>query len=181
MSTSPPPRRGWLLAAGAGALLAGAGLSWYRLRPGTPDDDALARLWALELETPSGSHLPLQAFRGRPLVVNFWATWCPPCVKELPALDEFAAAQAGAGWQVLGLAVDQLDAVRGFLATAPVRFPVALAGVDGLAVSRALGNANGALPFTVVVSGSGAVVERKLGATDPAELADWARRHGQSG
>jgi hypothetical protein len=74
--------------------------------------------------------------------------------------------------------VDQRDAVRSFLSTNPVRFPVALAGVDGLALARALGNAAGALPFTVVVSGAGAIVARKLGATHPEDLSGWARQHG---
>lgn len=175
--TSPRPaasRRGWLAAAGVGALAAGAGLSWWRLRPQDPAAGALAALWQLSPETPDGAQMPLQAFQGRPLVLNFWATWCPPCVKEMPELDQFARRFGPAGWQVLGLAVDQAAPVREFLGRTPVSFPVALAGPAGLSLLRDLGNPSGGLPFTVLIGAKGEVLQRKLGPTDLAELSRWA-------
>jgi thiol-disulfide isomerase/thioredoxin len=118
--------------------------------------------------------LTLQSLRGRPLVVNFWAPWCAPCIKELPDLDRFATAYAARGWQVVGLAVDQRDAVQAFLRKQPVGFLIGIAGLEALGLIRRLGNPNGGLPFSLALGPGGQVLQRKLGATDYAELAHWA-------
>ena len=131
-------------------------------------------LWALRLERPEGGELEFAGLRGRPLVVNFWATWCPPCVHELPELDRFHAEHAPRGWQVVGIAIDSPSAVREFLARRPLRFPIGLAGLAGTELARQLGNSAGGLPFTVVLDGAGELIQRKLGATTYAELAGWA-------
>jgi thiol-disulfide isomerase/thioredoxin len=112
--------------------------------------------------------------RGRPLVLNFWATWCPPCIKEMPQLDRFQAAFAGRGWRVVGLAVDGPTPVREFLARQPVGFAVGLAGLDGTDLSRQLGNERGALPFTALFNADGHIIQRKLGETSFDELSRWA-------
>jgi thiol-disulfide isomerase/thioredoxin len=106
--------------------------------------------------------------------MNFWATWCPPCVKEMPLLDQFHRQHRAAGWQVVGLAVDGPTPVRQFLARVPVGFAIGLAGFDGTELSRRLGNERGALPFTVVFGKEGRVLHRKLGEVTPEELATWA-------
>jgi thiol-disulfide isomerase/thioredoxin len=128
----------------------------------------------LRFPTPDGGELALADFRGRPLLLNFWATWCPPCVKEMPLLDQFHRTHQAAGWQVLGLAVDSPTPVRQFLARVPVGFAIGLAGFDGTELSRRLGNESGALPFTVVFGKEGRVLHRKLGEVTPEELAAWA-------
>ena len=119
-------RRAWL-GAGVGVLAAaaGAGVAWWRLQPHAPAPGSADQLWTLNLQTPQGASLPLAGFRGRPLLVNFWATWCPPCVEEMPLLDGFYREHAAKGWQVVGLAVDQPSAVRTFLQRTPVSFPIA--------------------------------------------------------
>jgi len=151
----------------------GAGAS-----PGGPlagaDAGAVAQLWALRVPRPGGGELALGDFRGRPLLVNFWATWCPPCVKELPDLDRFHTAYAASGWQVVALAIDGPTAVRDFLARRPLGFPVGLAGLEGSTLARGLGNATGGLPFTVVLDAGGRITRRKLGATTYSELQSWA-------
>lgn len=165
-------RRLWLAGAGALALAAGlAGQAWLGSR--RREDD---RLWRLTLQTPDGAPLHLQDFRGQPLLLNFWATWCPPCLREMPALDRVAAEQAARGWRVLGLAVDNAEPVRQFLARQPVRYAVALVGSEGVALSRELGNTQGGLPFTVLFGADGRILQRKLGETDHAELSSWAER-----
>lgn len=168
-------RRRWLMAAVAGAAaLGGAGLAWRNYRPQTMSQNAESGLWPLEFATPDGSLLRMASLRGKPLLLNFWATWCPPCVEELPLLSSFYHVNSAKGWQVLGLAVDQLDPVKRFLAQAPVTFPVALAGIPGIEISRTLGNLSGALPFTVVLGSDGLVAYRKIGKVTPGDLRAWA-------
>ncbi len=149
------------LAAMAG--LAGAGLAWWQYRLADPADDALAALWLLELELPQGGTLKLKKFQGKPIVLNFWATWCPPCVEELPLLERFYQQNASKNWQVVGLAIDNAKAVNQFLNKMPLTFPVPLAGLAGTELSRTLGNVSGGLPFTVVFNSAGQVALRHMG------------------
>ena len=166
-------RRLLVVLAGAGAAVAGFG--WYRRRDGTaPLAADVAPLWAARFEQPEGGELVMAAWRGKPLLLNFWATWCPPCVKEMPALDRFAKLH-GRRIAVIGLAIDRPDAVRTFLQRTPVAYPVGLAGATGTELSRQLGNERAALPFTVVLSRAGDVVRRKLGETTEADLDGWSR------
>ena len=167
-------RRRWLYAAVAAAAgLTGAGWAWWRYRPAPVDNEALADLWTLSFDRPDGTRLAMQDLRGRPLLINFWATWCPPCVEELPLLDAFFRENAANGWQVLGLAVDKATAVRDFLGKQPLTFPVALAGMDGLVLSKSLGNLSGGLPFSVVFGADGQLQNRKIGKVSSEDLALW--------
>ena len=117
----------------------------------------------------------MSSFKGKRLLLNFWATWCPPCVEELPLLDAFYQAQKGNGWQVLGLAVDQPSMVRRWLQTRPLSFAVGMAGLDGTELSKSLGNLAGGLPFTVVFGTSGELLVRKIGKVSQDELTSWAK------
>jgi thiol-disulfide isomerase/thioredoxin len=171
VSTGLPFRRRWLLAGGATVVGAGAGLAfWQRQRPAEPEG-----FWSLSFDRPDGSRLALAELRGAPLLLNFWATWCPPCVREMPALDRFAKAQAARGWRVLGLAADKAEPVREFLARTPVSYPIALAGFAGIGLSRELGNEGGGLPFTVIFDRRGRIHARHTGEARGADLAAWAR------
>ena len=170
-----PPRRRWLYGAAA-AVVAAGGAGWAALawRQGQISAaEVPAGLWQQSFPTPEGGVLDLQALRGQPLVLNFWATWCPPCVAELPLLSSFSRENAANGWQVLGIAVDQAAAVRAFLDRVPVAFPVALAPQGGIALSRSLGNLAGGLPFTVVFGADGQVRHRKMGQVTPQDLQGW--------
>ncbi|MBQ0130671.1 MAG: TlpA family protein disulfide reductase [Comamonas sp.] len=170
-------RRRWLTGGVAlAALGAGGWLAWKQAQGAPSNDEALQAFWALQLQQPDGSTLALETLRGRPLLVNFWATWCPPCVRELPMIDRFAQAQIAAGAQgiqVLGLAVDQAPAVQKWLARQPLSFPVALTGAGGVTLTRSLGNINGGLPFTLLLDQQGRVRQRKIGELSQQELQQW--------
>ncbi len=168
-------RRRLMAAVATGAALSGAGLAIWRYRLLEPEDGALAALWALEPELPTGGVYKLAKLRGRPLVVNFWATWCPPCVEEMPLLDAFYRQNISNGWQVLGLAVDNASAVNKFLGKMPMQFPTPLAGLAGIELSRTLGNVTGALPFTVVINSQGVIAWRHMGKLQPEQIANFSK------
>ena len=164
--------------AAAAAGLAGAGAAWFKREPQTltPGQITAAQdaLWALSFDTPDGQPQAMSSFRGKPLLLNFWATWCPPCVEELPLLDAFYQQQKSNGWQVLGLAVDQPSAVRKWLQAKPLSFAVGMAGLNGTELSKTLGNLGGGLPFTVLFGAAGTVLHRKTGKVSKGDLAQWA-------
>ena len=172
---APTSRRRWLYGAVAGAAaLGGAGLAWWRFHPHAIQDGAEAALWSMEFDTPTGgAPLAMKALQGRPVLLNFWATWCPPCVEELPMLNAFYRENASKGWQVVGLAIDQPSSVRKFLDRLPLDFPVGLAGLGGTELGRSLGNLTGGLPFTVVLGQGGRVLHRKMGQVTPDDLKQW--------
>jgi thiol-disulfide isomerase/thioredoxin len=159
--STDPARRRWLIGGLAGAAaLAGSSLAWHNYKMSST---AESELWQLSFAKLDGSRLGMASFRGKPALLNFWATWCPPCIEELPLLSSFYHENVSKGWQVLGLAVDQSTPVEQFLARNPVTFPVVLAGMSGIELSRSLGNLAGGLPFTVVFGSDGGVVQRKIG------------------
>ncbi|MDB5963548.1 MAG: putative thioredoxin family protein [Polaromonas sp.] len=167
------------------AGLAGAGAAWWsgRRAPGAAGegvvgaaaDAAADPFWSLVFDTPDGQTLAAASLRGKPLLVNFWATWCPPCIEELPLLDAFYNAHK-ARIAVLGLAVDQPSAVRKWLQAKPLGFAVGMAGLAGTELSKSLGNTAGSLPFTAVFDAGGAPVHHKTGKVSPEDLAAWVAR-----
>ena len=166
------------LVVAAGAAASGIGLGWWLRRPGPqdpgPDVDTMTALWALRLSRPEGGELVLAESRGKPLLINFWATWCAPCVREMPEIDQFHREFGPRGWQVLGLAIDGPTPVREFLSRVKIGFSIGLAGLDGTELVRRLGNPQGALPFSVMIDARGRVLQRKLGETNFKQLAGWA-------
>lgn len=163
-----------LTAVSVAAIGAGAGSAVWRARHGDRVAASGPDVWTLSFVTLDGPPLAMSGLRGKPLLINFWATWCVPCVTEMPLLDSFARTRAKAGWNVLALAVDSADPVRRFMADRSLRLPVALAGEEGLDLSRRLGNSAGGLPFSVAFNAAGTAVRRKLGAVDAGLLETWA-------
>jgi len=176
---SKPGKRRALLA-GVGVLAAAGGAFWYAHRAPAPEmvpaeGGEPIDLWSQRFPRPEGGELVMAELRGKPLLVNFWATWCPPCVKELPEIDRFARGHA-AQLNVVGLAIDALAPVQAFLKKLPLSFAIGLAGISGTDLTRSLGNSAGALPFTVLLDAQGRLMQRKLGETRYDELAGWARK-----
>jgi thiol-disulfide isomerase/thioredoxin len=180
-------RREWIAGLGLGAAGLGIG-TWLRHRepPVEQGDTAAAAASAAGLALPPLTPLPapIRTTDGRTLsnadvgerfvVLNFWAPWCPPCVREMPEIDRFARSPAGKNALVIGLAIDEQPAVDRFLAAHPVSFPISILGYAGLAWARRLSNdPNVALPFTAVFDRSHRLAQHKLGATNAAELTGW--------
>jgi len=163
-----------------GAAAAGGGMAWSLRRAASSYDEADATLWSMSFEQPDGRTLSLAALRGRPLLLNFWATWCAPCIKEMPMLDAFHREKQASGWTVIGLAVDSAEPVRQFLARLPVGFPIGLAGMEGVDLSTRLGNMQGGLQFTVMFDRRGKSIGRRVGAIDRSHLERWERELAQS-
>jgi thiol-disulfide isomerase/thioredoxin len=174
-SPNPPDSPASALDAAKSASQTGASASQAVSAALLEGDTLTAAFWQQVFDTPGGPPLNLSALQGKPLLINFWATWCPPCVKEMPELDQFAREFAPLGWQVLGLAIDGPTPVKAFLAKVRVGFAIGLAGFEGTELSQALGNTAGGLPFTVLIDAQGRIRHRKMGATSHQELARWAK------
>jgi len=168
-------RRNWLYAGVAAvAGLAGAAMAWRRHALTEMPSEVMSMLWASEFESPTGEVLRLANFKGKPLVLNFWATWCAPCVEEMPLIDAFYRQNSQKSWQVLGLAIDQPSRVRQFLSQHSVSYPIGLAGLNGTELGKTLGNSQGGLPFTVVLDAQAQLKQRKLGKLSEDEVKNWA-------
>lgn len=115
------------------------------------------------------------AFAGRPLLINFWASWCAPCIKEMPELDRFAASQVPNGVQVVGIALDDPAAVTGFLQRTPVAYPILIDVPGPRDTGVQLGNPKGVLPYTVLIGRDGRLLKQKIGPFMAGEIDDWAR------
>lgn len=123
--------------------------------------------------TLSGDTIQLSGYRGQVVMLNFWATWCPPCIEEMPLLDG-AHAPDGDGLMVIGVALDDGAAVQQFLAKNPVSYPILLAGDTAEAdLSTRFGNSKSVLPYSVLIGRDGRVLAQKFGLIRPHDLEAW--------
>jgi thiol-disulfide isomerase/thioredoxin len=168
-------RRTGLLLFTAGTLAAGLGLAvnWWRSEPAIAADGATADFFGSSFPDADGVLQPLAQWRGRPLVVNFWATWCPPCVEEMPDLQTIRDAYRDQGIEVIGIGIDSAGRIADFRDKYLLTLPLLVAGVGGSELNRALGNSSGALPYTVLIGADGRVRERHLGQVKPDQLRRW--------
>ena len=178
MTGSTTTRRGWLYGGVAAvAALAGIGGAWRQhMAAGSGGGERIqAAFWGQKFDRPEGGELLAEQLRGKPLLINFWATWCPPCVEEMPMIDAFYREHAANGVQVIGLAIDQPSSVRKFLSKTPVGYPIGLAGLQGTELVKSMGNTQGGLPFSLMVDADGTVAARKMGKLDSTDLQAWRR------
>jgi peroxiredoxin len=160
--------------AAAGALALAAGLYFGagggdRNADGARTKDAAALL-GVALPDVKGQEQALAQWKGKVLVVNFWATWCAPCREEMP---EFVNAQrelGGRGLQFVGIAIDQPDKVQEFAAEIGLNYPALIGGYGAIELSKTLGNRIGALPFTIIIDRSGRIAHTQLGPLRDATL-----------
>ena len=161
------------------AALAGGVALYQRGERGAPRDGSA--VLGLVLPDAQGKEQAIAQWRGKVLVVNFWATWCAPCREEMP---EFVAAQArdGAkGVQFVGIAVDDPEKVRSFVREIGLNYPALIGGYGAIELSKTLGNDLAALPFTIILDRQGRVAHTQLGPLKSAKLDDVLGRLLQAG
>ncbi len=127
-------------------------------------------LLALALPDTSGREQPLKQWKGKLLVVNFWATWCEPCREEMPRFVKLQDEYGDKGLQFVGIAIDQVDKVQRFSSEIHLNYPTLIGGYGAIELSKSMGNRYGALPFTVVIDRAGAIVHAQLGPIKDAQL-----------
>jgi len=165
-------RRQWIMIGGISllALLAGVFSSQWISQTGLASDPSIKAFFANPWQMPDGKPANSENWRGKVLVVNFWASWCPPCVEEMPALDRIAQEYASKNVLIVGIGIDSPSNIREFLQKTPVSYPIVLGGLEGSNLSKQMGNTQGALPYTVVVNSKGKSIYTKLGKISEEEL-----------
>lgn len=130
-----------------------------------------APLFAATLKDLDGKPVALAAYKGKPLIVNFWARWCAPCRAEIPELNTYRKRQQGK-LEILGIGIeDDAPAAKAFAAKYAMDYPVFVAGEHGFPLMQGLGNRQGLLPYTLFVDRHGKVVQIQAGQVRPADLA----------
>lgn len=137
----------------------------------SPAPQSAAALFDARYPDASGQTEALAKYRGKPVVVNFWASWCGPCVREMPALSELHEKYRPLGVPFIGIGVDNAANIAAFLKRVPVHYPIYVAGGGGADLARNLGNPVGGLPYTVLINAQGQIAWSKLGTLDAAQLA----------
>ncbi|URL58118.1 TlpA family protein disulfide reductase [Luteibacter flocculans] len=164
-----------VLAIAAGAL--GLYLEHRRLNPPPPNGVTVADVGERPAEatflTVDGKPRQLSDWRGKRLLINFWATWCAPCRREMPLLSENAARYRDRNVAIVGVAEDNASAVRTYLGDKPVSYPIVLADSEAQGGSLSFGNTRRVLPYSVLIGEDGRILRRKLGAFSQAELDEW--------
>ena len=155
------------------AALGGYAFNAWRTAPdgaagATPE--AQAALMSARFPDLNQTPQPLDQWRGKVVVINFWATWCAPCREEIPLFVRLQEAHRDRGLQFVGIAIDQPAAVRPFPDELRMNFPVLIAGIDAIDMTRKLGNRAGVLPYTVVIDRQGRVVALQVGAVKEGKL-----------
>jgi peroxiredoxin len=167
----------WWTAGLVAAIAVAAGLALalrhYSVAPGGSADAFFVQTFN-DLE---GQPTAMARWRDGVVVVNFWATWCPPCVEEMPDLQRVHDDYAGRGVTVIGLGIDSPSSLRRFRDEHRLTLPLFAAGAAGSELARALGNGVGALPYTIVIDRKGRIVRARLGQIRPDELRRWLDAH----
>ena len=163
-----------LLLATFAALFAGAGYLVYQWRTGGdsgPDPVATGQLvLAAKLPGLDGKPQPLEQWRGKVLIVNFWATWCAPCREEIPGFVKFQGQHGRQGVQFVGIAIDTAERVAPYAKEIGINYPVLVGGLETMDFARQAGNRAGVLPYTLVIDRSGKVAAAIVGILKPEKL-----------
>lgn len=163
-----------------GLIVVAAAAAWggyalnFALNQGGRNDagesSAVRQMFALSLPDPQGNTQALSQWRGKILVINFWATWCEPCREEIPGLQRLREKYVGKNVEVVGIAVDSVVKVRDFAKQFKITYPLVVGGMETIELARSFGNKAGGLPFTIVLDARSAIVLSHLGLIKEQEL-----------
>jgi peroxiredoxin len=121
------------------------------------------QLPAFSLPDVDGQPRHASEWQGKIVIINFWATWCPPCVKEMPLFVRLQEKYGVQGIQFIGVGIDRLEAIKAFIKRIGVNYPILVGEQEAVALSESLGNKQGGLPFTVIIDRSGHIAKYQLG------------------
>lgn len=152
-----------------------AALGFYFGQPAVQSPPVVAsgsagKLAELMLATPQGQPASLAQWSGKVRVINFWATWCPPCREEMPEFSRVQEKLADKGVQFVGIGIDTPDNIINFQKSHPVSYPLLMGAYEVLKLTVELGNSSSALPFTVILDREGNIAHSKMGKLTEAEL-----------
>jgi len=171
-----------ILVAGV-ALVAGVYLSVSLNKPSLPSAPAATSSDLVgsyrpdfRLGSSTGAFVTPADFAGKTLLINFWATWCPPCLREMPMLMELQTQYGEAGLQVIGIALDDVQSVREYVERLAISYPVLVGATDVMETSRAYGNAAGLLPFSVLVDRDGIIRWQYAGEIQRDTVTGWLNK-----
>ena len=148
-----------------------------RRAPATASMQALSRLHDLQLNDYQGKSQPFSQWKGKILVINFWAAWCAPCREEMPYFSRISRDYAEKGVQFVGISSDSAATVRGFADREKISYPLLVGGQHTLELSAALGNSQSGLPFTAIVGRNGEPLLAHTGRLSESELESLLSRH----
>lgn len=160
---SPTMRRTLMALTALACAGAGGWLAWRKLALAPAADGASLLLRSLTLPDAQGTPYALSATAGKTVVLNFWATWCPPCVEEMPELATLHQEIATRNGMVVGIGIDSASNIAEFASRQRFPYPLLVGGAGATELARQMGNASGALPFTVIIGPQGSIAHRHLG------------------
>lgn len=168
------PLRRTLLLAGVGGLAAVAGYVAHLARigglGGSAAPDLGEKILGSRLAGLDGAPQDLTAFRGRILVVNYWATWCAPCREEIPMFVRIQREYAAKNVQFIGIAIDQVDKVREFAKEFQINYPLLIGAMDSMELLREAGNKVGVLPYTLIINPASQITVSLVGGISEARM-----------
>lgn len=180
MKISQPIKYGLMGFALVVAFYAGDGVmkAYMETTPAVKEAKAVISLQRPGFELPDldGKMQNMNQWNGKVVVLNFWATWCPPCQREMPSFLELQDAYQSQGLQFVGIALDEVGKTVDFLNTMGVDYPNLVGGAEAVKVSDAYGNRLGALPYTVIVNRSGEIIKTYRGEVTKKQLEKVIKR-----
>jgi peroxiredoxin len=145
------------------------GIRYYLSTPESTSQPAIQTtqaLFAANFQDETGKSQALSQWKGKLIVVNFWATWCPPCLEEMPELSRLQDAYRGRNVVVLGISTDELDKIREFSNEHPMSYPLLSGNIEAMDLGISLGNDKGVLPYTVIIKTDGTIAKTYFGQVD---------------
>lgn len=161
-----------LATAAIAAAIIGA-LSYQAFNDDPLHGQTVSSLPRFELKDMHGNTRNSDEWQGQTLLLNFWATWCPPCRKEIPLLIQTQKNQAGNNFQVIGIALEQAGSVRQYAEEIGINYPSLVGSTAVIELGNQLGNRIGALPYSVLVAPNGDILETHMGELTKTQLDSW--------